>query len=114
MVNRGGWKVIPETENVEGERRNKVEEVPHTRPEGNALELHAKGFVDAIMSNDAAKLTCEIGKGSIAAINAQMGNIAYKTGKKIYWEEDKGKFTDSEANKLIKADYHNGWKLPKI
>ncbi|PRY90518.1 Gfo/Idh/MocA family protein [Mongoliibacter ruber] len=114
VVNRGGWKVIPETETVDGQRKNKVEEVTHTKPEGNALELHAQGFVDAITNNDASKLTCGIKTGSIAAINAQMGNIAYKTGKKIYWNADKGQFTDEEANQLIKADYHNGWQLPKI
>ncbi len=114
VVNRGGWKVIPETENVEGQRKNKVEEVPHTKPEGNALELHAQGFVNAITSNDASKLTCGIETGSIAAINAQMGNIAFKTGKKIYWDEQKGQFTDTDANDLMKANYNNGWQLPKV
>ncbi|WP_304517242.1 Gfo/Idh/MocA family protein [Cecembia rubra] len=114
VVNRGGWKVIPETETRDGQRVNKIEEVPHTRPNGNALELHAQGFVNAIMKNDASLLTCGIETGSIAAINAQMGNIAYKTGKKIYWDAGKGQFTDAEANALMKAQYHNGWKLPKV
>jgi hypothetical protein len=43
-----------------------------------------------------------------------VGNIAFKTGKKVYWEADKGQFTDSEANSLMKAHYHNGWQLPKV
>jgi predicted dehydrogenase len=114
VVNRGGWKVIPETENKDGQRVNKVEEVPHSRPSGNALEIHAQGFVDAITGNDASKLTCGIETGSIAAINAQMGNIAYKTGKKIYWDDQKGQFSDPESNDLMKANYQNGWELPKI
>lgn len=114
VVNRGGWKVIPETEMKDGQRVNKMEEVPHIRPNGNALEIHAQGFVNAIMQNDASKLTCGIETGSIAAINAQMGNIAYKTGKKIYWDAVKGQFTDPKANALMKANYHNGWTLPKV
>lgn len=46
------------------------------------------------------------------ATTAQMGNIAYRTGKKVYWDAAQGKFTDSDANKLLAAQYHNGYKLP--
>jgi predicted dehydrogenase len=114
VVNRGGWKVIPETENVDGERKPKIEEVPHTRPEGSALDLHAVNFVDSVMANDPGMLKCAIQTGSVAAINAQMGNIAYKTGKKVYWDATKNQFTDREANDLMKAHYHNGWQVPKV
>jgi predicted dehydrogenase len=115
VVNRGGWKVIPETENVDGQRKPKVEEVPHTRPQGpSALDLHAVNFVEAMTANDPKLLKCAIQTGSVAAINAQMGNIAYKTGKKVYWDATKNMFTDSEANQLMKADYHNGWNVPKV
>jgi hypothetical protein len=44
---------------------------------------------------------------------AQLGNIAYKTGKKLNWDANKGRFNDSDANKLLAAQYHNGYKLPK-
>ncbi len=115
VVNRGGWKVIPETETIDGQKRPKVEEVPHTRPSGpSALELHAVNFVEAMNANDPKLLKCGIQTGSVAAINAQMGNIAYKTGKKVYWDASKNLFTDSEANQLIKANYHNGWVVPKV
>lgn len=114
VVNRGGWKVIPETENQDGKRVPKVAEVAHTPGEGNALDHHAVNFVKAVKANDPSLLNCAIQTGSVAAINAQMGNIAYKTGKKVYWDATKNQFTDSEANQLIKAHYHNGWELPKV
>ncbi len=42
-----------------------------------------------------------------------MGNIAYKTGDKVFWDDEKGNFKKNKAaNKLIKAQYNNGWKLP--
>jgi hypothetical protein len=41
-----------------------------------------------------------------------MGNVAYRTGEKIYYEESTGKFTNKAANKLIIPDYKNGWKMP--
>ncbi len=114
VVNRGGWKVIAETENVNGERKEKIEAVSHIKPEGNAQQAHCRNFVDAIKSNDASKLNCGIKTGSVAAINAHMGNVAYKLGKKIYWDKAKDAFKESEANKLVKANYQNGWKLPKV
>lgn len=111
VVNRGGWEIIPETEG--GQPR--VEAMPRVKPDGkSALDLHAVNFVNAITANDPSILTCGVKTGSIAAINAHMGNIAYKTGEKIYWEADKNKFTSSKANQLMKASYHNGWKLPKV
>ncbi|MFC5623214.1 Gfo/Idh/MocA family protein [Algoriphagus winogradskyi] len=114
VVNRGGWKVIPETETVDGNRVPKVEEVPHTKGVGNALDLHAVNFVEAVKANDPSLLNCAIQTGSVAAINAQMGNIAYKTGEKVYWNAAKNQFTSSAANDLMKAHYHNGWELPKV
>ncbi|NUQ22511.1 MAG: hypothetical protein HUU34_01045 [Saprospiraceae bacterium] len=77
--------------------------------------MHTQNFIEAIKANDISKLNTPIDSGSVAAINAQMGNIAYKTGKKIYWVEAKGNFgKNKKANKLMKANYYNGWELPSI
>ncbi|MCC5939457.1 MAG: Gfo/Idh/MocA family oxidoreductase [Lunatimonas sp.] len=114
VVNRGGWKVIAETENVDGQRKEKIEAMELVRPSGNAQQIHCKNFVDAIKSNDASKLNCGIKTGSVAAINAHMGNVAYKLGRKIYWDAQKGAFTESDANLLTQANYQNGWKLPQV
>ena len=81
----------------------------------NHLDLHTQNFVEAIKLNDPSILNTHISSGSVAAINAQMGNIAYKTGRKVYWDASTGSFKNNdEANKLIKASYHNGWELPKV
>ncbi|MEZ4961843.1 MAG: Gfo/Idh/MocA family oxidoreductase [Saprospiraceae bacterium] len=118
VLNRQGWKVLPETDrNDEGIEVNKIEDLPdQVKPASvNYLEEHAKNFVEAMQKNDASILKCGIETGAIAAINAQMGNIAYKTGRKIYWDAAKGMFkNDDQANALIKSNYHNGWKLPQV
>lgn len=115
VVNRGGWEVIPEGEQQDGQWTPKIDRTELQKPEGDALEHHAESFISAITSNDASKLTCGIESGSIAAINAHMGNIAYKTERKINWEKETGSFrNDSEANELLKARYHNGWELPRV
>lgn len=114
VVNRGGWEVIPEGENKNNQWVHKTERIDLIAPEGNALENHAKNFVSAIRANDSSKLNCGVETGSIAAITAHMGNIAYKTGKKLYWNNETGSFSDSEADALLTAHYHNGWKLPQV
>jgi hypothetical protein len=48
--------------------------------------------VDAIRKNDRSALNTPIGSGSVAAINTQMGNIAYRTGGKVFWDARKGNF----------------------
>jgi predicted dehydrogenase len=114
VVNRGGWEVIPEGENKNDEWVTKTERIQLIDPQGNALENHAKNFVSAIRANDSSKLNCGVETGSTAAITAHMGNIAYKTGKKLYWNAETESFNDSEADALLKANYHNGWKLPQV
>ena len=44
-----------------------------------------------------------------------MGNIAFKVGRKIYWDPASGSFKgDAEANARLVPQYHNGWSLPKV
>ena len=117
IVNRDGYEVLIEREDLGysdwGDDKKKHYD-PKERPDGvNYLQLHAENFIQSIRSNDASILNTPIESGSVAAINAQMGNIAYKTGQKLYWDADAGNFGDHvAANELIKAKYHNGWELP--
>jgi predicted dehydrogenase len=118
VLNRDGWDVIPETQrDGNGVLRYKVEDIPEQRrPSGeNYLYEHVRNFVDAITGNRPEILKCGIETGAVAAINAHMGNVAYKTGRKVYWDAAAGNFgTDEAANRLIRAEYHNGWSLPSL
>ncbi len=119
IVDRGGYEVVVERE-AQGWGNwgdNKMEPIETFKVEGGPshLDLHMQNFVDAIRANDDSMLNTHIASGSVAAINAQMGNIAYRTGRKVFWDSSKGLFkNDDEANAMIKAGYQNGWKLPKI
>ena len=117
VLNRQGWEIIPETKVEDGVRKYKVESMPKQNLPRNASYLvdHAKNFVAAIQNNAPDSLHCGIESGSVAAINAHMGNIAYKTGRKVYWDVAQGSFkNDAEANALIQSDYRNGWELPQV
>lgn len=117
VVNRQGWELIPELEWKDGIQRYELPAIPKQNRPNNAnyLANHTRNFVEAIQKNDASILNCGIETGSVAAINAQMGNVAYKTGRKVYWDAAAGNFgTDEGANALITPTYHNGWTLPNV
>lgn len=117
VVNRGGYEVIVEREAQgyasTGKPKMDSIEAYGKPPELNYLDLHTQNFIDAVKKNSQDVLNTPIKSGSVAAINAHMGNIAFKTGTKIYWDSKAGEFTDNaDANKLVVPEYHNGWKLP--
>ena len=119
VLNRGGFEVLLEkkSEGYSATGPSKMEAIAAVnRPDGvSYLDLHTKNFVEAIRSGNSNLLNTPIQSGSIAAINAQMGNIAYKTGDKLIWNQGKNEFNNNKkANDLIKANYHNGWKKPVL
>ncbi|MEO6286331.1 MAG: Gfo/Idh/MocA family oxidoreductase [Dyadobacter sp.] len=104
IVDRKGWEVVPQAK--------KMEAVTLQQSSDNGLDLHAKNFIEVIRSRKLEDLHAPIQIGSNVAILSQMGNIAYRTGNKVNWNEEKGKFDDAAANKLIEKEYHNGYKMP--
>ena len=116
VVDRNGWEVIPEEE-FQGwgkEGIPKLEAESHGKGDANGLDLHTVNFIEAVKNRDASKLNAPIKVGYDAAVVSHMGNAAFKTGNRIYWDADNGKFKEKEANKFLKADYQNGWKLPMV
>ncbi len=110
VVDRQGWEVIPEV----SQGKPLMEAIPLTKKgEASGLNLHAQNFLECIRSRETPNASIEIG-GHIARI-AHLGNIALKTGKKLYWDAEKGNFKDDEkANDMVKAKYRAPWKLPSV
>ncbi len=112
VLNRQGWEIIPEKESIDGILQYKMEAMPYQPRRENYLDVHTHNFVEALKTNDASLLHCGIETGSLAAINAHMGNIALKTKRHIQWNPSSGNFgNDAEANALITSQYQNGWSL---
>lgn len=106
VLNREGWEVIPE-----GDR---MEPIAFKKSQDNGLAKHMENFVQAIQKKDSNLVTAPIEAGAHIAVFSQMGNIAYRTGKKIYWDPSSRKFTDQDANRYLAARYHNGYALPNV
>jgi len=106
VLDRNGWEVLPE--------KQKMEAVSYKKGDSEVgLDLHVRNFLDCVTNKTPEKLNANLEIGRNVALVSQMGNIAYRTGERVYWDAAKQKFTSSAANDLIKPVYHNGWKLPK-
>ncbi len=106
ILNRDGWEVIEESGN-----EKKVAK-PFLKATDNGLDKHTQNFIDAIRLKDPSKVKCTIKDGEIVATVAQMGNISYRSGKKLHWDFSKNKFSDNKINsKYFTNKYHNGYKL---
>jgi predicted dehydrogenase len=111
VVNRQGYKVIPEWD---GNRKvNKAEpiEVPM---QGENHGEHVANFIECVKSRKTP--ACPPEKGRVVAVAAHAANIAVRTGEnKLVWDEQKGKFSNSEtANNMVDPKYRKPWELPII
>jgi predicted dehydrogenase len=109
ILNRGGWEVIEEKQS-----KSKVSK-PFVASSDNGVDKHWENFVSVVKSRKMEDLHCPIQAGAHVATVAQMGNIAYRSGKKLTWNETGNAFTDHAVNKeYLMKEYHNGYKLPKV
>jgi predicted dehydrogenase len=109
ILNRGGWEVIEERQS-----KNKVSK-PLVKSSDNGLDKHMLNFVNVIKSRKMEDLHCSVQDGAHVATVAQMGNIAFKSGKKLEWNNNAHSFADKQINReYMMKEYHNGYKLPRV
>lgn len=116
VVDRNGWEVIPEEEFQGWGKKGipKMDAIKKDKGDKSGLDLHTANFIDAVKSRDTSLLNAPIKVGYDAALVSHMGNVAYKSGNRIYWDDAKAGFKQTEANQYLKANYQNGWKLPML
>lgn len=106
VLDRKGWEVIAD--------EKRMEPVPFQPNKGSGLDAHTVNFINAVKSRKFDTLTCPIEAGAHVAIVCQMGNISFRTGEIVHWDDAKRKFKESEANKFLAAKYNNQYALPKV
>jgi predicted dehydrogenase len=110
VVDRGGWEVVPEMAK-DGPLVPEMARVPGTN---QGLDLHVRNFIDCVKDNN-RETNANPTIGRAVASMAHMGNIALKTGRKVYWDPEIEEFkNDPEATRMIKPVYRDPYKLPNI
>lgn len=105
VLDRSGWEVIAD--------EKRMESIPFQPNKGSGLDMHMVNFIEAVKSRDFTKLTCSIQDGAHVAKVCQMGNISYRTGSKVTWDQKTSTFKEAAANPYMLAKYHNGYSIPK-
>ena len=109
VIDRETWEVIPEVD--QGQPLTAA--VPVQSSKTNGLDHHTRNWLECIRSRQSPNCTIEMGRD--AAVIAQLGNIAYRSGTKVYWDEKKATVIHNpEARQLTKARYRSPWKLPAV
>jgi predicted dehydrogenase len=109
ILNRQGWEVIEEKASG-----NKVSK-PFVKSSDVGLDSHMVNFFNVVRSRKKEELNCSIQAAAHVATVAQMGNIAFRSGQKLSWDNAKHQFTDQQINdQYLLAQYHNGYSLPKV
>ncbi len=108
VVDRGQWQVWPET----SDGKPLTQAVPVTKSGDDGLVLHTADFV-ACVKDPARTPACPIESAANTAIMCQMGNVAWRTGRKLQWDAAAGRFgDDAKANALITPRYRAPYRLP--
>jgi predicted dehydrogenase len=109
VVDRAGWEVIPE-----GGKEPKMKRIELQKGDGEGLNNHMANFIEGIKNND-RNTNCNVEIACNTARVAHLGNMALKTGRRLYWDADNSKFVgDDDANQLLVPTYRSPWELPKV
>ena len=110
VVDRNGWEVIPESK----KKVDLMERIPLQKGTGKGIDLHFQNFIEGVKSRN-RNLNASIEIAANTARVAHLGNIALRTGRRLYWDAKTSKFiNDDEANKFLVPQYRAPWVLPKI
>jgi len=71
---------------------------------------HIREFLDSIKSRQ--RTTCDVEYGNRLTKGGLLGNIAYRTGERLYWDDERERFTGhTQANRYVTRRYRKPWKL---
>jgi predicted dehydrogenase len=105
LSDRIGFEVYPETERA---GRGRVERRQVTGQD--RTDLHTRNFIDCVRSRQRPVADVEIGHRSTTL--PLLGNIAYRTGRKIRWNAEREEIADDrEATELLGRQARAPWNL---
>lgn len=71
---------------------------------------HVRNFLDCVKTRK--RPNADIADGHLATAACHLGNIAYRTGKKLHWDPKAERITnDEKANEMVTRRYRLPWKL---
>jgi predicted dehydrogenase len=111
-----GWMAVDSNGFQVYKGENEEKAMDEKREGGGQWETvpHMRNFLDAVRSRKHTELVAEIEIGARAAAMAHFGNVSYRVGKKLTWNEAARKFDDAAANKLVSREYRKPYVVPEL
>ena len=108
VADRDNWEVLAEW----GDGKARMEAVEKQKTDNLDHENHVADFIDCMKTRGRPSADIEVGRN--AALFAHLGNIAYRTGRKLRWDDAAGRIADDpEANALMRPVYRKPWSFPE-
>jgi predicted dehydrogenase len=122
MLDRSGHQIIPDKvilpygiKLVYGEvpQRTINLEASEFKAKDDGTNQHVRNFLDCLKTRERPTTDIEVAHHSTNTTH--LGNIAYKLGRKLYWDSETESFkNDAEANVLLGREYRKGYELPEV
>src|SRR6266700_287021 len=101
ILNDEGYQIIAERKQANLDSQKKP-------GSGDPRPAHVRNFLDCVKTRKQPVLNLEIGH-HVSSV-AHLGNIAYRTGRKVFWDAENEKIKgDAEADKLVGVKYRGPW-----
>lgn len=110
FVDRRGFEIMPETRRgPDGKPVNRME--PAKEKLSNEEHLsHVKNFLDSVKSRE--RPICDIETGHRSSTTALLGNVAYRSRRRIVWDGVKEQIVgDRDASRFLSKPYRKPWSL---
>lgn len=110
IADRLGFEVVPELEPAGLAPPTGLRMARRDLAGDDRTDLHVANFIDCVRSRRPPAADVEIGHRS--TIVSHLGNIAYRTGRKLRWDADREEITgDAEASALLGRQARAAWSL---
>lgn len=87
---------------------------PREAPDNSSV-AHMTNFLKAVQAQDPGAVPATPEQGHVAAALCHLGNIAYRTGRKLRFDPKTEQFEgDEAANALLTRQYREGFEVPEI
>lgn len=107
ILTRSGYEILSDKNGNTPYMEGKVQ-----RAYGDGLDEHVKNMLSCIRRG--GKLNTPVEVGAKVAIVSEMGNMAYRAGKRLNWDDTTKTFKEDIGNQLSKVTYRDQWQLPKV
>lgn len=104
MIDRDGYRVF-----YRGERG------PEFHQSWEDTPTHYQNFITCVKNHQQSELIAEIEEGHYSSLLCHLGNISYRTGRRLHFDAETETFPgDDEANAYLGRQYRKGYELPTI